>query len=89
MLEKYPSSTNGLSRTAQQALKIVSEGETRPGRIFDRNQELEERVFLGDSSFWGILHEFLKSNPALLELPIGKELTLPISPDQELKITKI
>lgn len=88
LLEEYPSSTNGLSRTAQQALKIVSEGETRPGRIFNRNQELEDRMFMGDLSFWGILDGFLKSDPPLLELKDGQALTIPISPDQELKITQ-
>jgi len=87
MLEEFPSQSNGLSRTEQQALKIISDGEKRPGRIFGHNQELEERVFLGDSSFWNILHGFLESSPSLLTLAEGKELTLPTSPDQELIIT--
>jgi len=88
MLEEYPSCTNGLSRTAQKALEIVLQGEKRPGRIFGLYQESEDRRFLGDSSFWGILHEFLESSPPLLELPEGKELTLPTSPDQELTLTQ-
>ena len=86
-IEEYPNCANGLSRTAHQALSIISEGEKRPGRVFGEYQKSEERKFLGDSSFWSILHEFLDSSPALLKLPEGKTLTLPTSPDQELTIT--
>ncbi|MCP4698355.1 MAG: hypothetical protein GY862_16095 [Gammaproteobacteria bacterium] len=88
LLEEYPCCTNGLSRTAKQALKIISEGEKHPARVFGLYQETEERRFLGDSSFWVILHELLESNPPLLVLPDGKKLTLPASPDQELSITR-
>lgn len=87
LLEEYPDSSNGLSRTAQQALKIISEGEKLAGKVFGRNQELEDRIFLGNSSFWVILQKLLASSPALLELPQGKKLTLPAAKDQELTIT--
>jgi hypothetical protein len=87
LLEEYPTTFNGLSRTEQQALAIIEAGEKRPGRVFGENQKLEERVFMGDSSFWAILNGFLKSNPPLLTLPTGKELTLPVGPDQKLTIT--
>jgi len=63
LLEEYPNSKTGLSRTSHQALKIISEGEKRPGEIFGRSQDLEDRIFLGDSSFWVILHDFLNSPP--------------------------
>ena len=88
ILEEYPSCSSGLSRTAQKALEIILQGEKRPGRIFALYQESEDRRFLGDSSFWGILHEFLESSPPLLQLPEGKKLTLPTSPDQELTLTQ-
>jgi len=87
MLQEYPSCMNGLSRTANQALHIISEGEKRPRYIFGACQDLEDRVYLGDSSFWVILHELLDSDPPLLELPAGKKLTLPTSADQELTVT--
>jgi len=87
LLEEYPNVKTGLSRTALQALKIISAGEMLAGKVFGRNQELEDRVFLGDSSFWVILHELLDSNPPLLKLPEGKKLTLPTSPDQKLSLT--
>lgn len=87
LLEEYPNISNGLSRTAQQALKIISQGEKHPGRIFGGYQETEDRIFLGDSSFWVILQELLKSTPPLLKLSEGKELMLPITPEQELIVT--
>jgi hypothetical protein len=89
MLEEYPSCNNGLSRTGQQALEIISKGEKLAGKAFGLNQELEERVFLGDSSFWVILQEFIDSSPALLKLPEGKKLTLPTAKDQELTVTPV
>jgi Domain of unknown function (DUF1835) len=87
LLEEFPNTFNGLSRTAQQALTIIEAGEHRPERVFGENQKLEERVFMGDSSFWAILNEFLQSSPPLLTIPVGSKLTLPVSPEQELSVT--
>ena len=87
LLEEYPSTFNGLSRTAQQALSIIGNGEKRPLRVFEENQKLEESIFMGDSGFWLILNGFLESNPPLLTLPAGVELSLPATPDQEVTIT--
>jgi len=87
LLEEYPNSTTGLSRTAQQALKIISEGEKFAGKVFAYSQEYEDSMFMGDSSFWVILHELLESTPPLIKLPDGKKLTLPAALDQELLIT--
>ncbi len=66
LLEEYPSYQNGLSRTALQALTIIAEGEALPQPTFAQNQTLEERVFLGDLSFWIILNEMIECTPALL-----------------------
>jgi len=88
LLEEYPNTTTGLSRTAQQALSCIAEGEKIPVKVFGCSQDLEDRIYLGDSSFWLILQELLDSNPPLLELPEGKVLTLPTYPGQELTITK-
>lgn len=87
LLEEYPDCSNGLSRTAQQALNIISEGEKRPGKVFALYQETEDRRFLGDSSFWAILNELLGSKPPLLTIHQGQVLRLPISPGQALNIT--
>lgn len=86
LLEEYPNSRNGLSRTAEQALKIVSSSEKHPGVVFGRNQALEERVFMGDASFWVVLHELIESTPPLLALE-GEALSTPLTRDQKLTIT--
>jgi len=87
LLEEYPSCNNGLSRTAHQALKVILQGETQPGKIFGRYQESEDRIFMGDASFCFILNELLDSSPPLLKLSEGKPLSLPINPNQEVTIT--
>lgn len=87
LLEEYPSCSNGLSRTAQQALTIIRHGEQRPGKLFGLYQKTEERKFMGDTSFWGILQELLTSNPPLLKLPDNMKLTLPAVPGLTLAIT--
>lgn len=86
-LEEYPDCSTGLSRTAWQALNIIAQGEKRPGSVFGLYQETEERKFMGDASFWVMLHELLESSPPLLKLVEGKALTLPVTPDQALTIT--
>jgi hypothetical protein len=88
LLEEYPSCFNGLSRTANQALKIVSEGETNPRKVFGLYQKSEERRYLGDSSFRAILNELLGSSPSLLSLSGNKKSILIGSTDQKLTITK-
>ncbi len=87
-LQEYPDCDSGLSLTAQRALNILAQGERPPGRLFGDTIQLEERKFMGDSSFWVILQELLDSDPPLLELPEGLQLTLPISPAQKLSLTR-
>ena len=73
--------------TARQALTLIAHGEKRPHRVFGLYQETEERKFMGDASFWVMLHELLESSPPLLKLAEGKVLSLPASSDQTLTIT--
>lgn len=87
MLQEYPGCTNGLSRTAEQALRVLAEGATLPWELFSSNQEQEERVFLGDSAFWDILRGMLASDPPLISLAMGGEFVMPECKNQELRIT--
>ncbi len=88
LLEEYPSCTNGLSRTAEQTLKVISSGEKHPGKVFHGSQALEERMFLGDSSFWVILQELLNSNPPLIVYSGDKASeVIPTPKDQKVAIT--
>lgn len=87
MLQEYPDCKSGLSRTACIALDIISKGEKKPGKVFGCYQETEERKFMGDSSFWVILNQLLKSNPPLLELSTETQLNSPPGSESELSIT--
>ncbi|PWQ97919.1 hypothetical protein [Leucothrix arctica] len=88
MLEEYPSCLNGLSRTAEQALKVISEGEKSLMKVFSKTQKMEERKFLGDASFWVVLNELLGSSLPLIEVSEGEALTLPALEGRELTVTE-
>ena len=52
LLEEYPSTVNGLSRTQRQALTLLDESPTLTlAELFDRAQAREEFKYLGDSTF--------------------------------------
>ena len=89
LLEEYPATGNGLTRTERQALEIISSGVRSPGKVFARNQQCEERVFMGDWSFWNILRRFLGASPPLLELYGGKLLDPPAFKNQLLSLTTV
>jgi len=57
MLEEYPNTKCGLSRTQYQTLAIVSNGISDPLDIFLKYQSFEERKFMGDVIFFKILKE--------------------------------
>jgi hypothetical protein len=55
-LEEFPSTYNGLSRSEEQAVRAAADlGAVPAARLFPVVQEMEERPFMGDSSFWRIL----------------------------------
>ncbi len=72
LLQEYPSIQNGLSRTAQQVLQLMLEGENRLGQLFVKNQHFEESVYLGDASFCLILQRLLDTTMPLIQLSSGK-----------------
>ncbi len=86
LLEEYPSTHNGLSRTAHKALEIISNGNYRAEKIFDLYQQTEERVFLGDSRFWLILQEFLQATSPLISTTEGNPLDLLSTDEQSLTL---
>ena len=64
-LEEFPSVTNGLSRTESQLLRVLRDGPRSFGAAFRASTDLEERMFMGDLSFWQIA-KTLASAPAPL-----------------------
>ncbi len=89
LLEQYPSTLNGLSRTAHKALELIYHTQKRPEEIFQLYQQTEERRFLGDLSFWMILNDFLQSAPPLITqlATKAKTITIPSAPKQTLSMT--
>jgi hypothetical protein len=77
LLEEYPNTKNGLSRTEYQALLIVSNGISEPVDIFKKCQSFEERKFMGDIIFFKILERFTRHKVLKKEENSNKlELTL-------------
>jgi len=75
MLEEYPNTINGLSRTAHQALLIIENNIHHPQEIYERYQKSEEIRFMGDVLFWDILKE-LEENRLLISKNEGKYLQI-------------
>jgi len=82
LLEEYPNTKNGLSRTAHQALLSVSQGKTEPKEIFIHAQKYEDKPFMADVIFWKILDDFIEyglitsdiATKALTITPLGKDV---------------
>ena len=51
-LEEYPALGSGLPRTERHILELISRAPMSPGALFRAAQQCEERVFMGDSTFW-------------------------------------
>ena len=51
-LDEYPARDNGLPRTEHVILDLLAEAAMTPGRLFVAAQTREERVFMGDTTFW-------------------------------------
>jgi len=75
MLEEYPNSINGLSRTAHQALLIVAKGVHYPPHIFEAYQKSEKHRFMGDVLFWDVL-KALVAKKLLTSMEEGKHLLI-------------
>ena len=80
MLQEYPSTKYGLSRTEYQALQAISDGQSKRTELFQKCQSLEGRKFMGDMIFWKILEDFeahgiIEDNSDLLTItPLGKKI---------------
>ncbi|SFV59361.1 hypothetical protein MNB_SV-13-185 [hydrothermal vent metagenome] len=61
MLEEYPNTRNGLSKSEHQALLTISKGIRNPNEIFQNCQKSEKRKFMGKIIFWKILDDFIEN----------------------------
>jgi hypothetical protein len=76
-LQQFPSTTNGLSRSDQQALEAIAGGATSLRDAFVVSQAREERRFLGDATFAWYLEQLSEGNHALVTLAEGDAIRLP------------
>jgi len=75
VLEEYPNSINGLSKTQHQILLSISKDYHNPTDIFNDYQKREERPFMGEIIFVYILKELVESN-ILNSIENGKHMEL-------------
>lgn len=94
LAESYPNVDTGLSRTEYQILTILAEGPENAGVLFRKNQDMEEAMFLGDSSFMKRLGVLCAGNNPLVQVvsnglgsPSGASLQYPHILKQSFQIT--
>jgi len=86
-LQKYPSTTNGLNRTQNGILKSVFSGTNKLGAIFEKVSSFEKSRFMGDTSFWQVIHELSNSKIPLLKIE-GSESLNKINKVDSKRLTK-
>jgi hypothetical protein len=76
-LEQFPSTTNGLSRSEEQALEAIAGGSNTPGEAFAVYQEREEPMFLSDAVFASYLQDLSDAEEPLVLLEGGGVIDSP------------
>jgi hypothetical protein len=66
--DDFPSTRDGLSRSERQILTALQQGTHTFGEIFVACQRMEERVYMGDGTFWSILKGLSSGRNPLVHL---------------------
>ena len=69
-LEEYPSTDNGLPRTERHILECLADGALAIEALFRAAQAREERVFMGDWTFWNRVRELARGPAPLVHLDV-------------------
>jgi hypothetical protein len=69
-LEEFPSAENGLSRSEQGILRILSEHDRSPEEVFAALTATEERIFMGDATFWTVVRRLNTGPHPLVTLDV-------------------
>ena len=69
-LEEYPSTDNGLPRTERHILECLTAGTMSIEALFRAGQAREERVFMGDWTFWNRVRELAGGPTPLVHLDV-------------------
>jgi hypothetical protein len=70
-LEEFPAVAGGLSRSERQILRALDRGAANFEEVFRATQGMEERIYMGNSSFHRILRELAASPRPLVRLETG------------------
>jgi hypothetical protein len=68
MLAEYPSTANGLSWTEELALQSLLDGPMAADALFGATQAREARPFMGDTTFFDILHRLASARVPLVTI---------------------
>ena len=69
-LEEFPAASNGLSRIEREILTLLAAGPLDPSALFRAEQDREERVYMGDGSFWHHVETLAGSTHPLVTLHV-------------------
>jgi RNA polymerase sigma factor (sigma-70 family) len=69
-LEEYPAVGTGLPRTERQILELLSAKPLSPVQLFLASQRREERVFMGDSTFWSRVRDLAEAATPLVSIDV-------------------
>jgi RNA polymerase sigma factor (sigma-70 family) len=86
LLEEYPATGTGLPRTERHILELVAHAPVSTHRLFRDEQTHEERVFMGDWTFWHRLRLLAAGPTPLVTFDIDSEQE-PDLPDVPVRIT--
>ena len=82
-LQKYPSLENGLNRTQNQIMNAVADGATKLIELFVAVSDMEERPFMGDTSFWQFVHDLATAKVPVLKVTGPEQLDALSKVDRE------
>ena len=68
LLEEYPGAIDGLARSERQILRAIEEGSDTLGDCFQATQSMEERIFMGDTTFLRIARSLSAARDPLMTL---------------------
>jgi len=86
-LEEFPAVRNGLPRTEQRALEALSAGPRTGGDLFGAVQDTEERVYMGDLSFYARLRDLARGEAPLIRAVASVPSALSASRETGFSIT--
>ena len=77
-LQDFPSTVNGLSRSENQILGAIAQGHRAPRDIFVATQRMEQRIFMGDATFWAIVRRMVSVPNPLVTVDLEVMSMMPI-----------